>query len=320
MNKLLATTFTIGMLLGIVNCGGGGGGSTSTPNATVTGNVVKGYIFGATITFFALNSDGSRGAELGSSTTDSSGNFSVTIQPIPSTPFLAESSSGSYVDEVTGGTVNLTDSDHFCAVLPAGTTEAAVTALTNMACVRALVVAADGVPLGDAVDSSNAAIANQFNLSNIISVLPVDASNSTDNTTAVLDQRLYGIVLAGIAQEANSLGVSGFDLATALATDAADGTLDGLDDGGAITIPNSVPPVTLGTNAGLADLQTAINTFLGSGNNQTNLTDAQVSLTATPIGINTAGTLYTTTAALPAWVYGVKAAKCSNPERVTGPV
>ena len=311
MKKLLVVALSSAILLSLINCGGGGGGGgggdadISTPSSeTVTGNVVKGYVFGAIITFFALNSDGSRGAELGTGTTDSSGNFSVTMQAIPASPFLAESSGGSYVDEVTSSTVILTDTDHLCAVLPAGTTEAAVTALTNMACLRASAVAAGGVPLADAVDSSNAAIANQFNLLNIISVLPVDASNSADNNTALRDQRLYGIVLAGIAQEAYTLGVSAFDLATALATDAADGTLDGLDEGVAITIPNSA--VSLGANAGLSDLQTAIDSFLASGvNNQTNLTDASVSLIATPIGINTAGTLYTTTTALPAWVYGV---------------
>jgi hypothetical protein len=297
----------------LIACGGGGGGGggggdgdgdSSTPSSeTVTGNVVKGYISGATIIFFALNSDGSRGAELGSSTTDSSGNFSVTIQPIPTSPFLAESTGGSYVDEVTSSTVILTDTDHFCAVLPAGTTEAAVTALTNMACERALVVAAGDVPLADAVDSSNAAIANQFNLPSIISVLPVDASNFVDNNTAVTNQRLYGIVLAGIAKEADTLGVNAFDLATALATDVADGTLDGLDDGMVITIPDNA--IDLNVDAGLSDLQTAIDAFLASGDNQTSLTDASVSLIATPIGINTAGTLYTTTTALPAWVYGV---------------
>ncbi len=306
MKKLLVVALSAAILLGLINCGGGGsggGGSSTASSETVTGNVVKGYISGATITFFALNSDGSRGAELGTSTTDSSGNFSVTIQPIPTSPFLAESSGGSYVDEVTKGTVFLTDTDHLCAVLPAGTTVAAVTALTNMACVRALVVAAGDVPLSDAVDSSNAAIANQFNLSNIISVLPVDASNFVDNNTAVTNQRLYGIVLAGIAKEADTLGVNAFDLATALATDAADGTLDGLDEGVAITIPNGAVPVPLDANAGLSDLQTAIDSFLASGDNQTSLTDAKVSLISTPIGINTAGTLYTTTTALPAWVY-----------------
>jgi hypothetical protein len=305
MRKLLVVTLFSAFLLSLINCGGGGGGGDdgSTPSSdTVTGSLVKGYIADATITFYALNSDGSRGAQLGTGTTDGSGNYSVDIRPAPTGPFLAESSGGSYDDEVTSTAVTLADTDHFCAVLPAGTTQAAVTALTHMACLRALAVAAGEVPLADAVDSSNAAIANQFNLASIISVLPVDASNSTDNNTASRDRRLYGIVLAGIAKQAETLGVGSFDLATALATDAADGTLDGLDNLVPITIPDSA--VTLDPDAALVDLQTGIDDFLGSLRNQTNLLDASVSLTATPIGINTAGKLYTTTTALPAWIYG----------------
>jgi len=299
--------FFIGIIFSIIVNGcssGGGGGGSSSSSETFTGSVVESYISGATVTFYSLNSNGSRGSSIGSSTTDSSGVFSVSIVPsVPSTPFLAETSGGTYTDEATGLTVNLTSSDHLCAVLPGDTTHAAITALTHIACERALVSAANGVALADAVDAANAGVAQQFNLTSIIDVLPVDATNATDNQTANLDQRLYGLVLAAISQEANGLGVSAFDLTLALAEDATDGTLDGQADGVNIVIPNSM--LNLDPADGLTNLQASLDTFVGSVNNNTNLTSAQVGTTATNIGINTAGSLYTTSAVLPAWTYDV---------------
>ncbi|HEY5604830.1 MAG TPA: hypothetical protein VIM41_17135 [Gammaproteobacteria bacterium] len=304
MKRWLVFVFGALVAASISSCGGGGGGSASgSSTETVTGSVVKSYVSGATITFYSLNSNGTRGNSLGSSTTGADGSFSVSLSSIPSTPFLAESSGGTYVDEVTAATEVLSNDDHLCAVLPGGTASAAITSLTHMACVRALVIAANGINLEAAVNSVNSGIAQQFNLTNIISVLPVDASNSGDNTTAALDARLYGIVLAGIAQEASTLGVSALDLTTALAEDASDGILDGLNNGAGITIPNSV--ITLSASAALTGLQNAIDAFLLSGNNQTNVTVTQVLTNAVTIGINTAGSMYTTSTVLPAWTYDV---------------
>lgn len=303
-NCIISILLGFYFLVMVTGCGGGGGGSSATSAESVSGSVVMGYMSGATVTFFSLNSDGTRAGSLGATTTDANGGFTVSIPSIPSTPFLAETSGGSYVDESSGAAVDLTSNDHLCAVLPGGTTNAAITSLTHMACLRAVSTAAAGVDLDDAVASANAGVAQQFNLTNIISVMPVDATSNTDNQTAVQNARLYGIVLAGIAQEANDMGLGSrgaFDLTLALADDASDGNLDGMTSGVSVSIPNSV--MYLDGSEGLTGLQTAIDTFLAGANNNTNLDTAQVGTTAIEIGINTAGSLYSTTAALPAWTY-----------------
>ncbi len=104
----------------------------------VTGSVVKGPVSGATVTFYELKADGTKGAMLGTTTTETDGTFALWLIPAPTTsPFLGEAAGGSYVDEVSGATVLLTSADAVSAVLPAGTTRATLTLLTHMAAARA---------------------------------------------------------------------------------------------------------------------------------------------------------------------------------------
>lgn len=295
----------------LFGCGGGGGGNSGGSSGaggggsplSLEGNAVKGYLVGATVNLYGLNANGTKGSiVLGAATTDAKGKFTVSLTPAPSGAFQAETSGGFYTDEVSGATITLNFADHLCAVLPAGTVRATVTPITNVACLRAMALAASGVPLDDAVASSNTSVAQQFNLADIITTLPVAANNAADVATAVRDERNYGIVLAGLAQEAASLGVRAVDLGHAFADDLSDGTLDGKKGAAPITIPNSA--VLLSASAGTGGLQSAINAFIASANNQTHITAAAVSSVPLPVGINTAGRLYTTTTVLPAWISG----------------
>lgn len=273
----------------IVSCGGGGSGS-STPAATsytISGNVVKGPIIGASVTFFALNADGSKGTQLGTTTTDANGNYNVNLTPAPSTPFLAEALGGTYVDEATGATTTLLATDKINAALPAGTTNATVTPLTHIAASRALALAASGTAIATAVDSSNNGVASQYGLADIVTVLPPAANNAIGMSTATQAEKDYALVLAGIAQLANSVGVRAIDLAVALAEDAKDGILNGKNSATAINVPiiagGSFPlPVTAGTT----DVQTAINTFIASVNNKTGITQPNNSSSPVIIGGN----------------------------------
>jgi hypothetical protein len=276
---------------------------TTTPTTTtITGNVAKGLVSSATVKFFTLNANGTKGNLLGTTTTDSNGNFTVTLTVI-SDPIIAEASGGSYVNEVSGVTDTLSGSDKLTAVLPAGTTQVAITPLTNMAAARARTLVAAGIPLATAVDAANVGVAQQYNLPDILGILPVDANNATQVATSSRDQRDYGIILAGITQEAKNLNVWPIDLATALANDMEDGILDGLG-GNPIQVPTIAGPViTLPPNAGTEALQNSINTFVASGNNLTNLVGTSIS--TTPVNINPAGgSFYITAAALPAWTEG----------------
>jgi len=278
--------------------------SNGTPSTTtITGNVVKGSVTGASVEVYALNSDGTKGDLLGITTTDDTGSYTLSLESAQTGQLLVEAFGGYYVNEVSGATETLSAFDNLTAVLPAGTTQAAVTPLTHMAAARARALAAEGISLATAVDAANVGVAQQYNLSDILGTLPVDANNATQVATSSSEQRIYGIVLAGIAQEAENLNVRPIDLAAALATDMEDGILDGLGEGQiqVPTITGSV--VTLPSNAGTEALQNSINTFLASGNNLTNLVGTSIS--TTPVNVNPAGgSFYITATALPAWTEG----------------
>jgi hypothetical protein len=91
--KLILTAFPIFLAVILSGCGGGGGGgATPASAATISGVVVKGPVSGAIVTFFSLNADGSKATQLGTTTTDASGNYTITLIPAPATPLLAETS------------------------------------------------------------------------------------------------------------------------------------------------------------------------------------------------------------------------------------
>lgn len=277
--------------------------ATSAPPTELTGNVVKAPLVGATVNFFALNEDGTKGALLGSTKTDESGSYTVTLNPGPSGPVLAEASGGYYVDEWTGVNTVLTPTDVLTAALPAGTTRATVNPVTHMAATRAQVMAAGGIPLETAVNAANVGVAGLFNIPSTFGVLPAPATNGDQLSMATWIERTYGIIMGGIAQLAASLQVRAIDLGEALANDLSDGFLDGRNGTAAIMVPTIgggqiALPATV-----YWDIQKAINLFVVSNKNQTNLTEVQISSNPAPvgIGINTAARFYITTTVLPAW-------------------
>ena len=269
----------------------------------LTGSVVKGPVSGATVNLFALNSDGAKGSLIGNANTDSHGNFTVNLTATPQGPILAESSGGSYVNEISGVTETLSSTDILTAVLPAGTTVAAVTPLTHMAATRARVLAAAGLPLATAVKAANTGVAQQYQLMDIIGTLPVSINDAAQIATAVLEQRRYGLVLAGITKVAADLNVRPIDLAQAFATDMEDGILDGLGDN-PIPIPTiSGPIIYMPPGTAIQSVQGAINLLISSGNSVINLTGMSISLV--PVNINPLVVpFFITSTALPAWIEG----------------
>ncbi len=93
--------------------------AATTPN--LIGNAVDAPLTGATVNFYQLNADGSQGALLGTTITDSKGGYSVVLTAVPTAPILAVATGGSYIDEASGLAVNLAATDALTAVLPAGT-------------------------------------------------------------------------------------------------------------------------------------------------------------------------------------------------------
>lgn len=285
-------------------CGGGGGGTPPPAQWPVDGNVLKGMVGGATVKFYALTDKGARGALLGTATTASAGTFSATLSPPPSAPFLAESAGGAYVDEATAATVTLGASDVLTAVVPAGSHWVSITAWTHVAAARALALAAGGTPLATAVAAANAQVAQQLGLGDLVATKAVAATDANGLATASLAQRVEALVVAGLAQEAATLGVRAIDLAAALALDQADGLLDGLQGSTPIQVPLIAGgTVALPSAASTTGLQAAIDAFAATAANKTNLATATVAPTAAPVGPS-AGGFYVTSTALPAWTSG----------------
>jgi len=282
--------------------------TVTAASSVITGNVMMdGQVVGSNLTFSALNADGTTGSVLASTVTDSSGNYSVTLPSGSSQFILAQSSGGSYTDQTSGQTVNLLASDTLSAALAVGTPQATLSPLTDMAAARAIVLAAGGIPLAIATAVANIGVAQQYNLPDIVGTLPVPASSVALVQTANRDQRDYGLVLAGISTEASELGVRTIDLVAGLAEDMSDGILNGMNGTSPISIPLADPgPIPLPADAGTSDLQAAVNTFVGSLNNQTNLSSFSITPTSVPVGVglNGAGAFYVTTTVLPAWTSG----------------
>lgn len=278
--------------------------ASPAPPLEVTGNVVKGPVAVALVDFYALNPDGSRGRLLGSTMTDAKGAYTVNLDPAPTGPFLAVASGGVYVDEWTGITTPFDPNDVLTAALPAGTQRATVNPVTHIAATRALVLAGQGVDLATAVDAVNASVAGIYQIPSTYGVIPAPATNGDELSLATWIERTYGIILGGMAQLASSLNVRAIDLGMALADDLSDGVFDGMRGDQVIRVPTiGGGTIPLPPHAGTWDLQKAIDLFVVSDVNRTNLTHVQISADPAPVGIglNTAGRFYVNSTVLPAW-------------------
>ncbi len=112
-------------------------------------------------------------------------------------------------------------------------------------------------------------------------------------------------MLAGIAEEADSLGVRAIDLTAAVAEDMSDGVLDGMSDGVAIDTPLIAGGTTpLSASTGTVNLQSSINTFVASPNNVTNINTVVINTSSVPVGVTSSDALRINLATLPAFVSG----------------
>ncbi|HJV36670.1 MAG TPA: hypothetical protein VJ604_16480, partial [Geomonas sp.] len=183
---------------------GGGSSTPSPPPATsktyASGTASAGLIKNGTIQIYAANSDGSKGTLLASTTTDSQGQYTVTVQNYQG-PVVIEAT-GSYVDEATSATTTIPAS----APLRAGSMvsgdgssiKIAVTPLTELAYRQAVAAAAGGTPIGTAISNANNQVSSTFGI-DVLQVQPVEATQ-TALEGATMDQRAYVLALAGISQ------------------------------------------------------------------------------------------------------------------------
>ena len=256
---------------------------------------------GATVKVYEMKSDGQPGTLLATTTTDKDGHYAVSVKRSPSSLLLVTTSGGSYVDEISNKPISAGQNDSLKTVLRPGSNHASLTPLTTFATARASTLAASGKPLSASVGVCYATVARQYNLETITDIDPAIADNPQNVQVSGRTARQYGLILAGLDKEANTLGVTDFALTVAVAQDIGDGILDGKAGPTPILINKTVP---LPADATTARLQDAINAFAASPGNVTHLPAPQVALQAPNLDLNTAGLVYVSSTILPAWIDG----------------
>ena len=273
---------TMSLLFG---CGGGSNSGT-TPmtqgangaNGAISGTAIKGPVSNALVTAYTVT-NGMMGAQLSSGTTDSQGNFTLSLGEY-SGPVMLRMNGGAYVDEATGMTMTMLPGDVMTAVLPSVTsgetiTGIQVTPLTSMA--QAMAGNMAGGMTGTNILSANTTMGNYFLVNDILYTQPMNPLVSGSSTTATQDMKNYGMAIAAMSQFAKDKGMtSSSGMVTAMMNDASDGVMNGMMGStpimmGGMTGGNSLM-TTMTTTAGTNGLSAAMTDFMGSAMNKSGLT------------------------------------------------
>jgi hypothetical protein len=242
---------------------------------TVSGTVVKGPVGGATVTAYAVT-NGTMGAQVGGGTTDSMGNFSISVGAYAG-PMMLQASGGTYTDEATGTTMTMQAGDVMACAIPSAatggtTTGIQVTPLTSMAHARVHHMA--GGITDASIVAANADMGAYFSVSDILHTVPMDPMVAGSGTGATQDQKNYGMANAAMSQYAKSVGMSASSgMVTAMMDDASDGVMDGKMGGASITMGGGMMGGSMmQATAGTTGLATAMTAFLGSAMNRSGVT------------------------------------------------
>ena len=263
----------------LVGCGGGGSGNSSGGPAAVTtgtlsGTATKGPVSGAAVKAFAIN-NGATGSQLGSATTDASGNFTMTLDAYAG-PVMLQVHGGSYLDEATGVRMNMLDADELTCVVPAVTVTAGsttagvqVTPLTSMAQAWAEHMAGGMTMANATMANSRIGAAYVGPNADIVMMHPIDPTVAGSANGASLESKNYGMMLAAMSQAAHDLGMttSSSSMVTVMLDDASDGIMDGRMGGTAINM-NGMGGMMGGgsmmSTVGTSQLATSMATFIGN--------------------------------------------------------
>ncbi len=274
LRMLMAMVVTLFIAAG---CGGGG---TSAENVgsggtgVISGAAVKGPVGNASITAYGI-SGGQIGAQIGTASTDLNGSFSMTIGSYAG-PVMLQMSGGSYTDEATGAAMIMAPGDVMTAVIPsvaAGATNSGVqvTPLTGMAQAMARHMAGG---LTDAnISAANMAMGNNFLVSDILHVQPMNPLMPGSGAGASQDAKNYGMTLAAMSKYAQTLGLSfSSSMVTAMMNDATDGVLDGKAGTAPVQMGGMGGGMMLPPTAGTSGMGGAMNAFMNSTQNKSGVT------------------------------------------------
>jgi len=252
-NNLWKFICILTLSLFFVSCGGdgdkksSGSGESPTTGNEISGLAATGLISGGTVSVYAVTDDGQKGSLLGSATTASDGSYTVDVGDYTG-PVLVEITGGTYLDEATGETKTLDTTLRAALDSVSGDVTVAVTPLTEIA-VR-MAEAGNGL---DAVKIKDAnELLSQLISADIISTLPADINDSTEFGAASDDTKNYALLLAAISQISETSGLNLSGMIAYIEDDMADLEIDETS----------------------ADLLSAINTFLASGENNSGVDNA----------------------------------------------
>jgi hypothetical protein len=302
LTRHLPLALTAMAVLLLAGCGGGssidGTGVATTPSAqgTVSGNVVKGPVSGATVQAFAV-SGGVMGAQLSSAVTDANGAFTMPMGSYAG-PLMLQMSGGTYIDEATGVPMTMAPGDVMTAVLPTVAAGAivngvAVTPLTAMA--QAMAQHMSGGLTDPNIAAANTAVGNYFMVHDILHAQPINPLVPGSAAGATPDMVNYGMTLAAMSQYAKGAGMSSSSgFVTAMMNDASDGVIDGKASGTQVTMGGGMSAggtTTIGggmmgagvtgstimqPDAGRAGLSTAMTEFMNSSLNRSGVSAASM--------------------------------------------
>ena len=259
IKALLIGATASAMALGLVACDGDDA-PAAAPSAIVSGTVVKGPITGATVTIYAVDSAGVKGAALTSTTTGAGGTYNATVAYAG--PVLVEVTGGTYVDEATGTTKTLADPMRVMVTTTAGgTVTGVVTPLTTAAYSLGKVGGTGGAVSIGTYGAAVTSIANQFNLTGINLVTSVPSVTGTLNA--------YGQMLRAVSQYVATGGGSlntFFAWTSPTSFQAAFGTAYSTINGSPITFTfNANSVVISGTGVGGGSGQCGISGLISGG-------------------------------------------------------
>jgi DNA-binding beta-propeller fold protein YncE len=211
----------------------------------VNGQVFDGPVSGATITAYAISAAGVVSTTvLATAFTNSEGSYSLTLPAGTTGPVYLTSTGGTYVDDVTGQTLN---APPLSALIPnvsgSGPITAQLTPLTTIEAAVALATASTTNPVSSTAAAIDTAVGTLLGgQTNSLGTSLVDVSTAGCATAASQASLDASLVLAGINQLAANYGVSTSDLIQAIVADVqSDNTFDGAANGVPLTVPLSNP-------------------------------------------------------------------------------
>lgn len=212
--------------------------TVSSPSAfervVFQGRVTAGPVKGATVTAYTLTDDGTRGAALGSATTDGEGRYTLPV--VYEGPLEVVSTGGFYMEEASGNTVILSANQEPRSLVtdPKLQTTVSITPLTDIAASRAKALIQGGRAAKNAIETAADEIEATTGLTDIYSI-PANPESASGDATP--DAKQYAVFLAGISQLGKDRALTSLELMQAFREDfQRDGMFDGLNNGTPVSI------------------------------------------------------------------------------------